>query len=69
MSKQSRVMGEVTNTIRFAVDYAKNSVVDHVNSENYELTQEQLQKICSVIEDSVNVAYQRSMDQIINVID
>ena len=68
-SKQSTVMGEVTNTINFVVDYTKANVIDHANLKEYGLTQEQLQGLCSVIENSVNDAYHRSMNQIIKAID
>ena len=69
MSKQSKVMGEVTNTIRFAVEYTKTNVVDHVNAEEYNLTQDQLMKWCNVIETAVTTAYNRSMNQIIEAIE
>ena len=62
-------MGEVTNTIRFAVEYTKGNVIDHINTEDYNLTQDQLQNLCNVIENAVTTAYNRSMNQIIEVID
>ena len=69
MSNQSKVMGEVTNSIRFAIEFSRDRLVDHINGGEYELTQEQIQEICRVLETSINTAYQRSMDQIIGVLD
>ena len=69
MSNQSKVMGEVTNTIRFAIEFSRDKLVDHINNGEYELTQEQVQVLCSVLETSINTAYQRSMDQIMGLLD
>ena len=69
MSNQSKIMGEVTNTIRFAIEFSRNRLIEHINDGEYELTKEQVRELCSVLETSINVAYQRSMDQIVSTLD
>ena len=59
MSNQSKIMGEVTNVMRFTTDFTKAKLIEHVNLQEYELTQEQLQSICNIVETSISAAYQR----------
>jgi hypothetical protein len=67
MGKQSKIMGAVTQTVRFAIDMLKNDVVNNKNT--LKLTDEQIRSLVALVESSIQTSYNRSMDQIIKEID
>jgi len=67
MGKQSKIMGAVTQTVRFAIDMLKNDVVNNKNT--LKLNDEQIRSLVALVESSIQTSYNRSMDQIIKEID
>lgn len=67
MANQSKVMGSVTQTVRFLVERLQNQIVENKN--NFDLNDDQLRKLVSLVETSVQDSYNRSMNQIINTLD
>ena len=67
MAKQSKVMGAVTQTVRFSIDMLKNEIVENKNRIN--LNDEQLKILSHMIESSIMNSYNRTMDQILKEID
>ncbi len=71
MSKQSEIMGSVTQTIRFIVEQSQSQLTETLRdpSHGYDLTELQIREIVRGLEPVINTAYQRSMDGIIRAID
>jgi len=67
MSNQSRVMGSVTQTVRFLIERLQAQIVENRN--DLMLDDQQLRKIVNLVETSVQDSYNRSMNQIINTIE
>lgn len=67
MANQSKVMGSVTQTVRFLVERLQNQIVENKN--NFDLNDDQLRQLVSLVETSVQDSYNRSMNQIINTLD
>jgi len=70
-SNQSKVMCQVTNAVRFMIEYTQSSMVEELNNQEneYNLNEAQVSKIVKSVERSVNTAYQRSMNEIMRAID
>jgi len=69
MASQAKVMGQVTQTVNFMIDKVKDDIVSNNQERELHLTDVQLKNLLGFIEASMKDAYNRSMDQIINVID
>ena len=69
MARQAKVMGQVTQTVNFMIDKVKDDIVSNNQERELHLTDVQLKNLLGFIEASMKDAYNRSMDQIINVID
>jgi len=67
MASQAKIMGSVTQTVRFLIERLQGQIVENKN--NYNLTDEQLRSLVTLVESSVQDSYNRSMNQIINTID
>ena len=61
-------MGELTQTIRFIVERLKSDLVEGNASQGLELDENTLRKVIFVAESSIQDSYNRSMDNIINVL-
>jgi len=70
-SNQSKIMGQVTSTVRFIVEQTQTTMMEKLSNEDndYNLSSEQIREIVQSLEVTVNSAYQRSMNEIIRVID
>ena len=70
-SNQSKIMGEVTRSVRFISEFTQAKLLEYLTNpeKNYNLSQSQVREIVESIDVSVNSAYNRSMDEIIRVID
>tara|TARA_Y100001937_G_C7069534_1_gene307696 strand:- start:131 stop:337 length:207 start_codon:yes stop_codon:yes gene_type:complete len=66
-TSQSKVMGSVTQTVRFIIERLQSNIAENRN--DLELNEAQLRKIIAMVETSVQDSYNRSMNQIINTID
>jgi len=60
-------MGSVTQTVRFLIERLQGQIVENKN--DYNLTDEQLRSLVTLVESSLQDSYNRSMNQIINTID
>ena len=67
MASQTKVMGAVTQTVRFIIERLQAQIAEDRN--NLELNEAQLRKIVSMVETSAQDSYNRSMNQIIKTID
>ena len=69
-TKQSEIMGSVTQTVRFIIEQTQNQMIQRLrdNDAGYALTEEQIKEIVTSLEPSINLAYQKSMDEIIRAI-
>jgi len=67
MASQAKIMGSVTQTVRFLIERLQGQIVENKN--NYNLTDEQLRSLVTLVESSLQDSYNRSMNQIINTID
>ena len=67
MSSQTRVMGTVTQTVRFIIERLQSEIAENRNT--LELNESQLRALLSMVETSAQDSYNRSMNQIINAID
>ena len=69
MASQSKVMGQVTESVNFMIDKVKDDIVSNNVEREVNLTTLQLRKLLPLIEASIKDAYNRTMDQIINSIE
>ena len=67
MASQAKIMGSVTQTVRFLIERLQGQIVENKN--NYNLTDDQLRSLVTLVESSLQDSYNRSMNQIINAID
>lgn len=67
MSNQAKVMGTVTQTVRFIIERLQSEIAENRN--NFELNESQIRALLSLVETSAQDSYNRSMNQIINAID
>jgi len=67
MSSQTRVMGTVTQTVRFIIERLQSEIAENRNT--LELNESQVRALLSMVETSAQDSYNRSMNQIINAID
>lgn len=67
MASQAKVMGSVTQTVRFMIERLQSQIAENRN--NFNLNEEQLRSLVNLVETSVQDSYNRSMNQIINTID
>jgi len=67
MASQAKIMGSVTQTVRFLIERLQGQIVENKN--DYNLTDEQLRSLVTLVESSLQDSYNRSMNQIINTID
>jgi len=67
MANQAKVMGTVTQTVRFMIERLQSQIAENRN--NFNLNDEQLRSLVNLVETSVQDSYNRSMNQIINTID
>jgi hypothetical protein len=67
MASQAKVMGSVTQTVRFMIERLQSQIAENRN--NLNLNEEQLRSLVNLVETSVQDSYNRSMNQIINTID
>jgi len=67
MASQAKIMGSVTQTVRFLIERLQGQIVENKN--NYNLTDDQLRSLVTLVESSLQDSYNRSMNQIINTID
>jgi hypothetical protein len=67
MSNQAKVMGTVTQTVRFIIERLQSEIAEKRN--NFELNESQTRALLSLVETSAQDSYNRSMNQIINAID
>ncbi len=67
MSNQAKVMGTVTQTVRFIIERLQSEIAENRN--NFELNESQTRALLSLVETSAQDSYNRSMNQIINAID
>ena len=69
MASQSKVMGQVTESVNFMIDKVKDDIVSNNVEREINLTTLQMRKLLPLIEASIQNAYNRTMDQIINSIE
>tara|TARA_R110000744_G_scaffold25116_4_gene62414 strand:- start:224 stop:433 length:210 start_codon:yes stop_codon:yes gene_type:complete len=69
MASQSKVMGQVTESVNFMIDKVKDDIVSNNVEREINLTTTQMRNLLPLIEASIKDAYNRTMDQIINSID
>ena len=69
MASQSKVMGQVTESVNFMIDKVKDDIVSNNVEREINLTTTQMRNLLPLIEASIKDAYNRTMDQIINAID
>jgi hypothetical protein len=69
MASQSKVMGQVTESVNFMIDKVKDDIVSNNVEREINLTTTQMRNLLPLIEASLKDAYNRTMDQIINSID
>ncbi len=69
MSNQAKIMSSVTSTVRFLTDRLKSEIVENSNPNNLSLSQDQLNTLIKIVENSIQESYNRSMDQIIRSIE
>lgn len=67
MASQAKVMGSVTQTVRFIIERLQGQIVENKN--NFSLNDDQMRKLVSLVEASVEDSYTRSMNQIVNTLD
>jgi len=67
MASQAKVMGSVTQTVRFMIERLQSQIAENRN--NFNLNEDQLRSLVNLVETSVQDSYNRSMNQIINTID
>lgn len=67
MASQSKVMGSVTQTVRFIIERLQAEIAE--NRGNLSLNENQTRVLVSMVEKSVQDSYNRSMNQIIKTID
>ena len=67
MASQSKVMGSVTQTVRFIIERLQAEIAE--NRGTLSLNENQTRVLVSMVEKSVQDSYNRSMNQIINTID
>ncbi len=67
MSNQAKVMGTVTQTVRFIIERLQSEIAENRN--NFELNESQTRALLNLVETSAQDSYNRSMNQIINAID
>lgn len=67
MASQAKIMGSVTQTVRFLIERLQGQIVENKN--DYNLTDEQIRSLVTLVESSLQDSYNRSMNQIINTID
>jgi hypothetical protein len=68
VSNQAKIMGELTQTVRFIVERLKSDLVEGNASQDLNLDEDTLRKVIFVVESSVQDSYNRSMDNILNAI-
>jgi hypothetical protein len=66
MSSQAKVMGSVTQTVRFLIERLQTQIVENKNE--FSLSDEQVRRLVSLAETSLQDSYNRSMTQIMNSI-
>lgn len=66
---QSKIMGTVTESVRFIKDRLKNKIYESSTSEGLDLSDDQVRKLLFVVESSIDESYNRTMTQIMNQID
>jgi len=69
MASQTKVMGQVTESVNFMIDKVKDDIVSNNVEREINLTTTQMRNLLPLIEASIKDAYNRTMDQIINSID
>ena len=69
MASQSKVMGQVTESVNFMIDKVKDDIVSNNVEREINLTTAQMRNLLPLIEASIKDAYNRTMDQIINSIE
>ena len=67
MASQGKIMGSVTSAVRFITEQVQASIAE--KRKELELTDEQARKLNVLVEASVQKAYSRSMNSIMNTID
>jgi hypothetical protein len=67
MASQSKVMGSVTQTVRFIIERLQAEIAE--NRGTLSLNENQTRVLVSMVEKSVQDYYNRSMNQIIKTID
>jgi hypothetical protein len=67
MASQSKVMGSVTQTVRFIIERLQAEIAE--NRGTLSLNENQTRVLVSMVEKSVQDSYNRSMNQIIKTID
>lgn len=67
MASQAKVMGSVTQTVRFIIERLQADIAE--NRGVLALNENQTRVLVSMVEKSVQDSYNRSMNQIINTID
>lgn len=67
MASQSKVMGSVTQTVRFIIERLQAEIAE--SKGNLSLNENQTRLLVKMVEQSVQDSYNRSMNQIINTID
>ena len=67
MASQSKVMGSVTQTVRFIIERLQAEIAE--SRGNLSLNENQTRLLVNMVEKSVQDSYNRSMNQIIETID
>lgn len=67
MASQSKVMGSVTQTVRFIIERLQAEIAE--NRGTLSLNENQTRVLVNMVEKSVQDSYNRSMNQIIKTID
>jgi hypothetical protein len=67
MASQAKVMGSVTQTVRFIIERLQAEIAESRGT--LALNESQTRTLVSLVEKSVQDSYNRSMNQIINTLD
>jgi hypothetical protein len=69
MASQAKVMGTVTNSVRFMIERLQSQIVEKSVPTDLNLNEFQVKEIVSLVQSSLEDSYNRTMNQIINAID
>ena len=64
MSRKRNVMSSVSNSFKFASDKVKNNLVEYVRRENMKIDENDLKKLLTVVESTIDQSFVLTSDSI-----